>query len=448
MKRFFSFLLFVSLVLSLLLTPAYAADPVYNDISEHWAKNEIINMTNNGIIQGYNGSFKPDDYITRGEMAKIINNLMKYSVIGSNPFSDIGTSLYKDDILKLKTAGIMVGDGSGYFFPNKNITIEESIKVICVTFQMNLVDDYSYISLFKDSETISNWAKPYISAFVKEKYISEDTPRFLNIRAKEYITRAEFVYLINRVFSTNIKTSQTIQNKTYSSDIIITADNVFFKNCVLKNVYIAPSVDISTIKIDDLTKVSEIRNLSKNLYELEGDYKYLIGTFTTAFDYTDANISTNIMLAVQALNGKIITHNTEFSFHNTLGEKTSSKGYITSSEGISQVATTLYNAVLLSGLQVTERHQESKMVSYVNPGKDAAVSWNTKGNNFKFINNCSVPVKIIGEYNPKGTITFSLYTQFKIPTSIIEIKTFKEDGEWVLQQIINGKVKYTTNSTY
>lgn len=448
MKRFFSFFLCICLFFALLLTPTYASNASYNDISGHWAEQEIANMTQNGIIQGYNGLFKPDDYITRGEVAVIINNLMKYSIVETNTFSDVRTSQYRDSILKLKAAGIMVGDGHNYFSPNKNITIEESIKVICSAFQMNLTNDYTYISFFSDNATISNWAKPYISTFVKEGYIDKDTSHFINIRAKQNITRAEFVYLINRVIDTNIKVAQTIQNKTYTKDIIVTADNVNFQNCVLKRIYIAPSVDISTIKIDASTKVSAIRDLSINLYETSGDYTYLLGTFTTAFDESDMNVSTNIRLSVQAVNGKVIAHNDVFSFNNSLGEKSTSKGYKISSEGISQVASTLYNAVLLSGLQATERYQNVGMVSYVNPGKDAAVSWSRQGKDLKFVNSCPIPVKIIGEYNTKGTITFSFYTQLKVPISTIEVKTFKENGKWILQQIINGQIKYTANSIY
>ena len=54
--------------------------------------------------------------------------------------------------------------------------------------------------------------------------------------------------------------------------------------------------------------------------------------------------------------------------------------------GICQVSTTLYNAVLLSELQVDERYNHSMIVSYVDPSADAAIAWDS-GKDLKFTNN-------------------------------------------------------------
>lgn len=52
----------------------------FSDIDSHWAKKEIVELTDRGIINGYSdGTFKPDKNITRAETAKIISNLLKYN---------------------------------------------------------------------------------------------------------------------------------------------------------------------------------------------------------------------------------------------------------------------------------------------------------------------------------------------------------------------------------
>ena len=53
-----------------------AAD--FSDIASHWAKNEISAASNNGWINGYpDGTFKPDNHITRAEAMTLVNRVLK-----------------------------------------------------------------------------------------------------------------------------------------------------------------------------------------------------------------------------------------------------------------------------------------------------------------------------------------------------------------------------------
>lgn len=75
--------------------------------------------------------------------------------------------------------------------------------------------------------------------------------------------------------------------------------------------------------------------------------------------------------------------------------------------GICQVSTTLYNAVLRAELEVTERHNHSMIVTYVDPSADAAIA-ESAGKDFKFVNNTEHPVYIDGYVQGKD-ITFTIY---------------------------------------
>ena len=76
--------------------------------------------------------------------------------------------------------------------------------------------------------------------------------------------------------------------------------------------------------------------------------------------------------------------------------------------GICQVSTTLYNAVLLSELEVTERHNHSMIVTYVDPSADAAIA-ESSGKDFKFVNNTEAPIYIEGVTTDDKHITFTIY---------------------------------------
>lgn len=121
----------------------------------------------------------------------------------------------------------------------------------------------------------------------------------------------------------------------------------------------------------------------------------------------DANRNTNLKLACQAINGKILNPGDTFSFNDALGKRTEAAGYKaagayfngeTVSEvggGICQVSSTLYYCVLMADLDVTARHAHSYPVSYVPMGMDATVSWG--GPEFKFRNDTNYPLRIDAE---------------------------------------------------
>ena len=83
--------------------------------------------------------------------------------------------------------------------------------------------------------------------------------------------------------------------------------------------------------------------------------------------------------------------------------------------GICQVSTTLYDAVLYAELEVTERHNHSMIVSYVDPSADAAIA-ESSGKDFCFINNTEYPIYIEGIIDNK-TITFNIYGKETRPSN-------------------------------
>ena len=112
----------------------------------------------------------------------------------------------------------------------------------------------------------------------------------------------------------------------------------------------------------------------------------LISSYTTYFNANDRGRSANIAIAVSLIDGVTIQPYGEFSFNQTVGRRTEQAGFqqakiIQNGEyvlgvggGVCQVSTTLYNAVLKSGLTVTEFHPHSLCVNYIAPSRDAMVS--------------------------------------------------------------------------
>lgn len=138
-----------------------------------------------------------------------------------------------------------------------------------------------------------------------------------------------------------------------------------------------------------------------------------IATFSTKVYSQDPARQNNISITCNTLNGTIVKNGETFSFCNTVGQATSSKGYQEADifdkngnkkkglgGGNCQISTTLYNAVLpVPSLVVTERHAHSNYVPYIERGKDAAVAYGSY--DLKFRNDSGKDIKIIAEASPE-----------------------------------------------
>ena len=148
-----------------------------------------------------------------------------------------------------------------------------------------------------------------------------------------------------------------------------------------------------------------------------------IAPFSTKIYSKDSSRQNNIQITCNTLNNTIVNPGSTFSFCNTVGQATTSKGYQKADVydgngkkkqglggGNCQVSSTLYNAVLkVQSLVVTERHEHSNNVPYVQKGKDAAVAYGSY--DFKFRNTSNNSIKILASTD--GNYVY---------TSLVELK--------------------------
>ncbi len=135
-----------------------------------------------------------------------------------------------------------------------------------------------------------------------------------------------------------------------------------------------------------------------------------LGSYTSRFNAGNVKRTINVKLGIKAVDGTLLSPDEVFSLNKTIGERTQARGYRTSTifmngyrvpgigAGISQVTGTLFNAALLSGLEIVFYRTHSRPVSYIPIGRDATVAWGSF--DMKFKNNSSAPVYI--DYKTKG----------------------------------------------
>lgn len=140
--------------------------------------------------------------------------------------------------------------------------------------------------------------------------------------------------------------------------------------------------------------------LKKESYDIRDLFiqEKVLGTYSTNLTDKKEGRLHNIKLGVSLLNETKVEPGAVFSFNDTIGERTPERGFEKAiifdgkgnkeegyGGGLCQISTTLYNAVVMAGLPVEERHEHSRDVPYIEDGLDATVSY-YDNEDFKFTN--------------------------------------------------------------
>ncbi|MEG2460637.1 MAG: VanW family protein [Clostridia bacterium] len=230
----------------------------------------------------------------------------------------------------------------------------------------------------------------------------------INVDSQDAYVSGEYVEIKNSVemyLTKDIKVGSMLIKK--GSKITVNGANEASLTCSYKDLEF--KVDQSSLSVRK-PQAEE----TKKPESAKGD---LLSTFSTNYDANVKGRSTNISLASKAIS-VTLEKGEEFIWSEIVGQASSDKGYKEApvfsgnnvvpgvGGGVCQVSTTLYNAVLKADLKVTERHPHSMGVSYVKPGKDAAVAYGSL--DFRFVNTSGGKIQISANAD-NGTITVNIY---------------------------------------
>jgi len=149
-----------------------------------------------------------------------------------------------------------------------------------------------------------------------------------------------------------------------------------------------------------------------------------VSSFTTTFPYAEYR-NTNIGRAADLVNGTLLKPGQEFSLNDTVGERTEANGFtdgfvisdgVYTQElggGVSQLATTLFNAAFFAGLKDVEHHTHSFYIDRYPVGREAAVAWGSL--DLKFTNDLPYGVLMQAGVTPAtptsaGVVTVTLWS--------------------------------------
>lgn len=172
---------------------------VFKDISKnHFAYNAILELTADGVINGYtDGTFRPETSVTRGQASAIINRVLNHTPKSNVSYSDVlPSNQFAKDIAAIKELGIINGFGDGTFRPNDTMTrgqmaiiVKNAFKLqkpnISISSASKIYSDVNPSNIFFDG-IITMHAIDRTEGFKTTKYRSNDSATRADFSAAIY----------------------------------------------------------------------------------------------------------------------------------------------------------------------------------------------------------------------------------------------------------------------
>lgn len=184
-----------------------------------------------------------------------------------------------------------------------------------------------------------------------------------------------------------------------------------------------------------------------------------VARYSTTFEDRRSDQVHNARLAAKKLNGILVPAGGELSFNRAVGSWSRDQGYRkapvsfsgtlvdTWGGGVCQTSTTLYNACLLAGMTVVERHHHQFAANYVPPGRDAAVAFPNL--DLKMRNPYRFPLRIFASADDRR-LTLEVRSQTTVPVARIyeRVTQLRTAGRYELGKGSVGRVRNPGKAGY
>lgn len=177
----------------------------FTDLSEaKWAEEAILFLLNRGVVNGdSDGSFRPNDNITRAEFVKLIATAMGLPFSSTEvPFGDVNAdSWYAPYVAAVFEKGIVEGDEYRRFNPEANITRQDMVTMLCRAVGVKSGEAVK-TNAFTDSSSISDYATTAVGYFADKKIVNgfEDG----SFGPLKNATRAEAAMIFYKMITTEL----------------------------------------------------------------------------------------------------------------------------------------------------------------------------------------------------------------------------------------------------
>jgi len=273
----------------------------FKDMPDNWSTLALQEAVKNNLLHGYEGRIKPNDDITRAEVATVINrafnsqdriNISRYNDVNENDW-------FYSEIEKAINMETFRGNNNK-FNPNLPITREEVFLVIARALKLK-DSDYS-IKNFNDTNELSSWAKGKVFAMVNNGYVKGSES---NLNPKGNITRAEFAQVMHNIIKKYISDSG-IKSLNNIGNLMINSSGVTLENSYISgDLIIGDGVGDGCINLEDVIIEGRllVRGGGENSIIISGNSKIGSTTIARLGGKVRLNVNTGVDVGDIIVNG-------------------------------------------------------------------------------------------------------------------------------------------------
>jgi uncharacterized lipoprotein YddW (UPF0748 family) len=179
-----------------------STDSSFADTQTHWAKDSIHQLFTRQIISGYpDGSFRPNNSVTRAEFAAILNKAFPQATPVRDPinFRDVPANHWANSAIQTVTrAGFFSGYPNGTFRPNQPIPLVQALVALVSGLQYDRDPNPNLIlqKYYDDAAAIPNYARDAIATATR-KFLVVNYPDVRRLHPNRNATRGEVAALIS-----------------------------------------------------------------------------------------------------------------------------------------------------------------------------------------------------------------------------------------------------------
>lgn len=295
MKKYISLPLVTLFVWSIILFPGGnlpAFSQQLSDVGGHWAEAAISKMAVQGFVKGFpDGTFRPDDNISRAEFAALTVQAFEIQAAGSKVFSDTARHWAGEYIASACARGIVKGYSDDVFGPDDLITREQMALMVCQA--AGLQPDTAGPDCC-DGDQVADWARGAVAAAYKNGIISGMPDG--SFRPQEHATRAQAVIVLSKSLAGKNDWLPEEQNLPAEN---ISINSVSIKTAPVKTAYTAgDELDLTGLVITLVKSDGTAEDISLTAFPARG---------ITAEPAHGAGLSAQDQMVVISVSGKTIT---------------------------------------------------------------------------------------------------------------------------------------------
>jgi hypothetical protein len=134
----------------------------FTDLTGYWGEQYVGELANRGVIGGFpNGTFRPNDNITRAQFAAIVTSALKLPTGGGGgqTFTDLKpTHWAAASIAAASNAGLISGFPDGSFKPEDQLTRAQALVILAKALDADVPATVDALNAYADKAAVPQWA--------------------------------------------------------------------------------------------------------------------------------------------------------------------------------------------------------------------------------------------------------------------------------------------------